>query len=56
MFHKSKTDGERQRLFDAYMLSILKEKEVIKKNKKIIEEEDFSYDPTINEDKTKGAF
>ena len=38
------------------MLSILKEREVIKKNKKIIEEKDFSYDPTINEDKMKGAF
>ena len=34
MFHKSKTDVERQSLFDAYMLSILKEIEVIKKNKK----------------------
>ena len=56
MFHKSKTDVERQSLFDDYMLSILKEREVIKKNKKIIEEKDFSYDPTINEDKMKGAF
>ena len=34
MFHKSKTEAERQRLFDEYMLSILKEKQVIKKNKK----------------------
>jgi len=56
MFHKSKTDVERQRLFDEYLLSILKEREVIKKNKKIIEEKGFSYDPTINEDKMKGAF
>ena len=38
MFHKSKTDVQRQSLFDDYMLSILKEREVIKKNKKIIEE------------------
>jgi hypothetical protein len=38
------------------MLSILKEKQVFKKNKKIIEEKCFSYDPTINEDKVKGAF
>jgi hypothetical protein len=38
------------------MLSILKEREVIKINKKIIEEKDFNYDPTINEDKIKGAF
>ena len=50
MFHKSKTDVERQQVFDSYMLSILKEREVIKKNKKIIEEKGFSYDPTINED------
>ena len=56
MFHKSKTDVERQSLFDDYMLSILKEREVIKKNKKIIEEKGFSYDPSINEDKVKGAF
>ena len=34
MFHKSKTDVERQQVFDSYMLSILKEREVIKKNKK----------------------
>jgi hypothetical protein len=56
MFHKAKSEGERQRLFDEYMLSILKEREVIKKNKKFIEEKNFSYDPTINEDKMKGAF
>ena len=34
MFHKAKSEGDRQRLFDDYMLSILKEREVIKKNKK----------------------
>ena len=34
MFHKSKTDVQRQELFDAYMLSILKEREVIIKKKK----------------------
>ena len=56
MFHKAKDEKERQRLFDEYMLSILKEREVIKKNKKIIEEKGFSYDPSINEDKVKGAF
>jgi hypothetical protein len=56
MFGKSKTEKERQQVFDSYMLSILKEREVIKKNKKIIEEKDFNYDPSINEDKVKGAF
>ena len=34
MFHKAKDEKDRQQVFDAYMLSILKEKEVIKKNKK----------------------
>jgi hypothetical protein len=38
------------------MLSILKEKQIIKKHKNIIEEKNFNYDPTINEDKVKGAF
>ena len=56
MFHKSKTEAERQKLFDDYLLSILKEKQVIKKNMKIIEEKDFNYDPTMDEDKVKGAF
>ena len=56
MFHKAKSEADRQQVFDNYMLSILKEREVIKKNKKIIEEKDFSYDPTMNEDKMKGAF
>ena len=41
---------------DDYLLSILKGKEVIQKNKKIIEEKGFSYDPTMDEDKFKGAF
>jgi hypothetical protein len=43
-------------LFDDYLLSILKEKEIPKKKLKIIEEKIFSFDPTINEDKMKGAF
>ena len=34
MFSKAKTDVERQSLFDEYMLSILKEREVIKKKQK----------------------
>ena len=36
MFHKASTEAERQKLFDDYMLRILKEKEVIKKNKKLL--------------------
>ena len=34
MFHKANSEVQRQELFDAYMLSILKEREVIKRNKK----------------------
>ena len=34
MFHKATTEQQRQKLFDDYLLSILKKKEVIKKNKK----------------------
>jgi hypothetical protein len=56
MFHKSKSEAERQKLFDDCLLSILKEKEVNKKNLKIIEEKGFSYDPTMNEDRMKGTF
>ena len=56
MFHKASTEAERQKLFDDYMLRILKEKEVIKKNKKIIDDQDFIFDPTIDEEKVKGAF
>ena len=56
MFHKSKTEAERQKIFDDYILSILKQKQVVKKNKKIIDDQEFSYDPTMDEDKVKGAF
>jgi hypothetical protein len=34
MSHKAKDEKENQQLFDDYMLSILKEKEVIKKKTK----------------------
>ena len=34
MFHKVKSEADRQQVFDSYMLSILKEREVIKKTKK----------------------
>ena len=36
MFHKAKDERERQKIFDDYILSILKQKQVVKKNKKII--------------------
>jgi hypothetical protein len=56
MFHKAKTEAERQKIFDDYMLNLLKQKEVIRINQKIIDEQEFSYDPTIDENKMKGAF
>ena len=56
MFHKAKDERERQKIFDDYILSILKQKQVVKKNKKIIDEQEFSFDPTMDEDKVKGAF
>jgi hypothetical protein len=56
MFHKASTEAERQQIFDDYLLSILKEKQVIKTNKKIMDEQEFSYDPTMDENKVKGAF
>ena len=56
MFHKASTEAERQKIFDDYILSILKQKQVVKKNKKIIDEQEFSYDPTMDEDNVKGAF
>ena len=34
MFGKSKTEKERQQVFDSYMLSILKEREVLRKTRK----------------------
>ena len=56
MFHKAKTEAERQKIFDDYILNLLKKKEVIKKNKKIIDEQEFTFEPTMDENKVKGAF
>ena len=56
MFHKAKTEAERQKIFDDYFLTLLKKKEVIRKNKKIIDEQEFTFDPTMDENKVKGAF
>jgi len=56
MFNKTKTEAERQKVFDNYLLRILKDKDVIKKNKKIIDDKKFGFDPTIDENRVKGAF
>ena len=56
MFHKAKTEAERQQIFDEYLLGILKKKKVIKINKKIIDESGFSFDPNEDNTQLKGAF
>jgi endo-1,4-beta-mannosidase len=56
MFHKVKTEAERQKIFDEYLLGILKQKNVIKINKKIIDESGFSFDPNKDNQQLKGAF
>ena len=56
MFHKAKTEPERQKIFDEYLLGILKKKKVIKTNKKIIDESGFSFDPDADNKQLKGAF
>ena len=54
MFHKAKTEAERQQIFDEYLLGILKKKKVIKINKKIIDESGFSFDPNEDNKQLKG--
>ena len=56
MFHKAKTEADRQKIFDEYLLGILKKKKVIKINKKIIDESGFSFDPNEDNQQLKGAF
>ena len=56
MFHKAKTEAQRQQIFDEYLLGILKDKKVIKINKKIIDENGFSFDPDADNTQLKGAF
>jgi len=34
LFHKAKTEKERQKIFDEYLLGILKEKKIIKLTRK----------------------
>ena len=56
MFHKAKTEAQRQQIFDEYFLGILKEMKVIKINKKIIDESGFSFDLDADNTQLKGAF
>jgi hypothetical protein len=56
MFHKARTEEERQKIFDDYFLGILKDKKVIETNQKIIDESGFSYDPEFENNQIKGTF
>ena len=56
MFHKAKTEKERQKIFDDYLLGILKRKKIIKNNQKLIDESGFSYDPEKDNNQIKGTF
>ena len=53
MFHKARTESERQKIFDDYLLGILKDKKVIKTSQKIIDESGFSYDPELENNQIK---
>ena len=56
MFHKAKTEADRQRIFDEYFLNLLKKKQNIKRHQKIIDNSSSNFD-VINQDKTaKGVF
>ena len=56
MFHKARTELERQKIFDDYLLGLLKDKKVIQTNQKIIDEGGFSYDPELENNQIKGTF
>jgi hypothetical protein len=56
MFHKAKTEAERQKIFDEYFLNLLKKKQNIKRHQKIIDNSSLNFDP-INQDKSsRGVF
>ena len=56
MFHKAKTEADRQRIFDEYFLNLLKKKQNIKRHQKIIDNSSLNFDP-INQDKSsRGVF
>jgi hypothetical protein len=56
MFHKAKTEGERQRLFDKYFLSFFKKEKDFNRNQKIIDNSIMNFDP-LNQNKTvKGVY
>ena len=56
MFHKAKTELERQKIFDEYFLNLLKKKKNIKRNQKIIDNSSLNFDPINQEKSIKGVF
>ena len=50
MFHKARTEVDRQKIFDEYFLNLLKKKKNIKRNQKIIDNSMMNFDP-LNQDK-----
>jgi len=55
MFHKAKTEAERQKIFDENLLGILKKKKVIKSIRNHRRKR-FSFDPNTDNKQLKGAF
>ena len=56
MFHKAKTEAERQKIFDEYFLNLLKKKKNIKRNQKIIDNSMMNFDPLNQDKQAKGVF
>jgi len=56
MFHKARTEKERQKIFDEYLLDILKKIDLIKTNQQIIDESGLSFDPKLENNQIKGTF
>ena len=56
MFHKAKTEKERQEIFDQYMLNLLKRKQNIKRNQQIIDNSTLNFDPLNQDAQNKGVF
>jgi hypothetical protein len=51
MFHKARTEVERQKIFDEYFLNLLKKQQNIKRNLNLIDNSSLNFDP-VNQDKT----
>ena len=56
MFHKARTEVDRQKIFDEYFLNLLKKKKNIKRNQKIIDNSMMNFDPLNQDKQAKGVF